>query len=160
MRYTVKQKIFSFGDKFTIKNQYGEDVFQVAGKVFSIGQKLRIMNMQGQEIIYIEEKLFKFLPEYDIYMGGQLAAIVRKKFKFFSHSFEIQSDVGSYEIKGDIFAHDFSIYRNGNPVAWVRKEWISFSDAYDIEISDNIDHAFMLAMVIVIDQAIHDNKRK
>src|SRR5690242_11375812 len=36
MRYVMKQKLFSWGDDFRIKNQAGEDVFFVDGRVFSI----------------------------------------------------------------------------------------------------------------------------
>ncbi len=40
MRFVMKQKLFSWGDDFYIKNEQGQDVFFVDGKVFSIGSKL------------------------------------------------------------------------------------------------------------------------
>ena len=42
MRYLMKQKLFSFGDDFTIKDADGKEAFYVDGKVFSIGNKLSI----------------------------------------------------------------------------------------------------------------------
>jgi uncharacterized protein YxjI len=160
MRYRIKEKVFSLGDKFTIKSQFGQDVYQVAGQFLSIGQKLRLMDMSGREAVYIEEKVFRFMPEYSIYMGGNRVANVKKKIRLFSHEFVIDSTMGNYSIEGDIFAHDFSIYKDGRAVAWANKEWISLGDAYEVEISDSENQAFMLAMIIVIDQAIHDNKRR
>jgi uncharacterized protein YxjI len=37
MRYQLKQKIWTLGDTFAIKDGDGNDVFLVKGKVFSIG---------------------------------------------------------------------------------------------------------------------------
>ena len=35
MRYIVKQKIFSLGDNFSIKNESGEDIFLVKSQLLS-----------------------------------------------------------------------------------------------------------------------------
>ena len=40
MRYIMKQKVFSLGDRFTIRSERGEDAFVVNGEVFSLGHKL------------------------------------------------------------------------------------------------------------------------
>jgi len=48
--------------------------------------------------------------------------------------------------------------KNGVPVAVVSKKFFSFSDTYGVDIADNENHAFILALVIVIDQVLHDNE--
>lgn len=159
MRYQVRQRIFSFGDSFTIKNEYGDDVFRVLGKVFSFGNKLSIENMNGQELVYIEQQLFKFLPQYTIYMNGSDVGTVRKEFTFFSPCFNIESVFGNYEMEGEIFSHEFEILKNGRVVAQVSKAWFSFSDTYGVDIADTEDQAFMLALVIIIDQVLYDKKK-
>jgi uncharacterized protein YxjI len=158
MRYQIRQRVFSFGDSFTIKDGYGNDAFRVRGKVFSLGNKLTIESLNGEELVYIEQQLFKFLPQYTIYMGGSDVATVRKEFTFFTPRFQIESVYGSYEMEGEIFSHEFQILKNGRVVAAVSKAWFSLSDTYGAEISDSEDQAFMLAMVIVIDQVLHDKK--
>ena len=40
MRYVMKQKLFAWGDDFTIKTEDGREVFFVDGKAFSLGDKL------------------------------------------------------------------------------------------------------------------------
>ena len=52
MRFIVRQRIFSFGDSFTIKDELGNDHFVVKGRVFTLGNKLRIYDMAGQELYY------------------------------------------------------------------------------------------------------------
>ncbi len=89
MRFMVKQKIFSFGDNFTIKDEMGNPHFQVRGRVFSLGDKLRLYDMKGNEVVYIEQKLFKLLPEYTLYYNGMPAAKVKREFTFFRPRFSI-----------------------------------------------------------------------
>ena len=160
MNFYIREKIFSIGDKFSIKDTSGNDVFNVEGKIFSMGNKLRIYDMYNNEIVYIEQKLFKLLPEYNIYLSGNYAAIVKKKFTFFSNRFDIDSNMGNYEIEGDFFAHDFSIMKNGSTVAEINKKWVYWGDTYEININEQENYAFILAMVIVIDQVLHDNKKQ
>ncbi|MBU3184425.1 LURP-one-related/scramblase family protein [Clostridium estertheticum] len=160
MKFYIKQKIFSIGDNFSIKNFSGNDMFKVEGKIFSIGNKLRIYDMKDNEIVYIEQKLFKLLPEYNIYLNGNYAAKVKKEFTFFSNRFHIESNMGDYEIEGDFLAHDFSIVKNGKSIAQINKRWVSWGDTYEIDINESENHVFVLAMVIVIDQVLYDNKNQ
>lgn len=157
MRFVVRQKIFTFGDNFTIKDEAGNDHFIVKGKVFTFGNKLRIYDMSGQELYYIEQKLFRFLPEYTIYQANRPMAKVKREFTFFKPKFNINSSIGQFTIEGNFLAMDFSILKGGRLVAQVSKRWFAFSDTYGIDIVEGEDHGFLLALVIVIDQVLHDN---
>ena len=156
MRYAVKQKIFSFGDSFTIRDEAGNDCFAVKGKVFALGDKLKIYDMKGRELVYIEQKFFRFLPEYSIYYNGQLYATVQKEFTFFKPKFRIYSPQAEYEAEGNVWGMDFSIIRNGKLTALVSKKWFTWSDTYGVDVFEGEDPVLMLALVIVIDQVIHD----
>jgi uncharacterized protein YxjI len=46
MRYVVRQKIFSLGDSFTIKDEGGNDIFVVRSQFLSLGHKLRIYDLR------------------------------------------------------------------------------------------------------------------
>ena len=159
MRFVIKQKIFTFGDDFTIKDENGNEHFRIKGKVFALGDKLRMYTMDGVELFYIEQKLFRFLPEYTIYDAGQSVATVKKEFTFFKPKFNITSTIGDFTIEGNFWGMEFSILKSGIPVAQVSKQWFSWSDTYCVDVADNEDYAFMLSLVIVIDQVIHDNNR-
>lgn len=157
MRFMIKQKIFSFGDNFTINDELGNPHYLVRGKVFSLGDKLRIYDMQGNELIYIEQKLFKLLPEYTIYYNGSPAAKVKKEFTFFKPKFNIESYIGNYTIDGNFWGMDYVILKAGSFAAQISKKWFALRDTYGVDISDDEDHAFILALVIVIDQVVHDS---
>ncbi len=140
--------------------KWNKTEYIVRGKVFSIGDKLKLEDLNGNELFFIEQQVFRFLPEYYIYAGGQQVASVKKQLTFFTPKFVINSTYGSYDIEGDIFGYDFQISKDGITVATINKKWFSFSDSYGIEIVDGEDHAFLLTLAIVIDQVLHDKKKR
>lgn len=159
MRFVVRQKIWTIGDDFVIKDEFGKKHFIVKGKIFSLGNKLRLYTMDGRELYYIEQKLFRFLPEYNIYYQGRPIATVKKEFTLFKPKFNISSIMGDYSIDGNFLGMEFSILKSGVPVAQVSKRWFAWSDTYGVDISDDEDYAFILALVIIIDQVLHDNNK-
>lgn len=159
MRYIIKQKIFSLGDKFNISDQEGLPRYQVEGKFFSIGKKLNIYDMEGNHLVYIEQEIFRLLPEYFLYENDEVVAKVKKEFTFLKPKINIESVYGDFTIDGSVFAYNFTVSKDGEEVARVSKEFLTLSDTYGVEIfGDNDD--FLIALVIVIDQIFHDNRNK
>lgn len=157
MRYQIRQKMFSLGDNFIIRGENEEPRYIVKGKAISFGDKLSLQDLNGNELYYIKQNVFTFLPEYHIFQNGIEVAKVKKEFTFFKPRFFIESKYGDYQMEGDIFGYDFHIARNGRTVAYVSKKWFAFSDTYGVDIYNSENHAFLLSLVIVIDQVIHDN---
>lgn len=160
MRYLVKERIFTFADKFNIEDQDGNPQYEVVGEIFTCGNKLRMYDLSGREAIYIEQKLFRFLPEYNIYKNDQLLAKIKKELTFFKPHFTIESSYGRLEIQGDLFRHEFNILRNDRAIAWISKRWVALSDTYAIDIEDGEDNEFILSIVITLDQICYDGKRQ
>ncbi|MDQ2087641.1 LURP-one-related family protein [Herbivorax sp. ANBcel31] len=159
MRYIVRQKVFSLRSSFTIKDEGQEDIYLVKGQLLSLGNKLRIFNMGEEELCYIEQQLFRFLPEYNIYIDGVLEASIKKKFALFKNDFEIAAKKGQYYIEGDVFAYEFNIYKEGFMVASVSKKFFSFGDTYGVEVDDDENQVFIMALVIIIDMVCHNNNK-
>ena len=57
MRYYIKQKVFSWRDRFTIKDSNGQDVYFVESELFSWGKKLYVTDRNGNEVLYIQLSL-------------------------------------------------------------------------------------------------------
>ncbi len=159
MKYLIREKIFTFADRFRIEDENGHSQYEVVGKILSLGNKLNIYDMSGREVIHIEEKILRFLPEYMIFREGNLIGKIKKELTFFRPKFYIESSYGHFTLGGDIFHHNFNILRNGKNIAWINKKWISLSDAYGVEILDEEDQAFILAIVIVLDQIFYDGNK-
>lgn len=157
MRYLMRQRIFSLGDDFTIKDEAGQDVFLVDGKVFSIGHKLAFIDMQGRELAFIRQKLLTIAPKYEIHRDGKLVAVVKKKmFTLFRCRFTVDvPGPDDIEAAGSLLDHEYKFTRGGQTVATVSKRWFSMSDTYGVEIAPGEDDVLILASTVVIDMACH-----
>ena len=161
MRYVMKEKFFSFGDDFTIKDDSGRDVFFVDGKAISIGDKLSFQDMQRNELAFISQKILSWGPTYEIHRGDRLAAVVKRHlFSFLRHRFTVDvPGPDDLEATGNFFDHEYTFERQGREVARVSKAWFSFRDSYGVEIAPGQDDVLILASAVVIDQVCHDDKR-
>lgn len=163
MRYIMKQKFFSWGDDFYIKDEQGQDVFYVDGKVFSLGDKLSFQDMSGNELAFISQKLLAWGPTYEIYRAGQLCAVVKKSLFTFLHCHFTVDVPGpdDLEAEGDFLDHEYAFVRGVRPVASVSKKWFSWTDTYGVDIAGGEDDVLILASAVVIDMVCHgDDKRR
>jgi uncharacterized protein YxjI len=127
MRYVMRQRLLSWGDDLTIKDEDGRDVFFVDGKAFSLGKQLSFQDMQGHELAFIRQKLLAWGPTYEIYGRGQLRAVVRKEiFTLFNCRFTVDvPGPDDLEARGDLTDHEYAFERGGRVVAEVSKRWFS-----------------------------------
>lgn len=157
MRYVMKQKLWAWGDDFTIKDESGVDRFFVDGRAVSIGDKLSFQDMSKNELAFISQKLLAWGPTYEIHSRGRLAAIIKQHlFTFLNYRFtvDINADGPSpddLEIAGDFFAHEYSFTRGGQPVAAVSKQWFAWADTYGVDVRDGEDDVMILASTVVVD---------
>lgn len=163
MRYVMKQKLFAFGDDFTIRNEAGEDVYFVDGKAFSFGDQLSFRDMQGKELAFIKQKLFKLAKTYEVHRNGEIAAVVKKQlFGLIHHRFSVDvPGPNDLEANGSFTDHEYTFTRGGHTVATVSKRWFSWTDTYGVDVADGEDDVLILASSVVIDMACHpdDGKR-
>jgi uncharacterized protein YxjI len=163
MRYVMKQKLFSWGDDFTIRDAGGRDVFFVDGKGFTLGDQLSFQDMQGHELAFIKQKLLSWGPTYEIHRNGALAAVVKKElFTFIHHRFTVDvPGPDDLEAAGSFTDHEYAFTRGGQTVATVSKQWFSWTDTYGVDVAEGEDDVLILASSVVIDMACHpdDGKR-
>jgi uncharacterized protein YxjI len=161
MRYVLRQKMFSFGDDFTIRDESGRDVYIVDGRAFSIGEKLSFRDMAGNELVYIREKLLSFGPAYELYRNGELAAVVKKKLLTLLRA-KFSVDVpgpNDLEATGNFLDREYSFERGGRKVAEVSKRWFSWTDTYGVDVVEGEDDILILASAVVIDMICHDEEK-
>ena len=160
MRYVMKQKVFSWGEDFTIRDENGNDAYFVDGKMFSLGDQLSFQDMQGNELAYIKQKLLAWGKTYEIYRNGTLAAVVKKElFTFFKCRFTVDvPGPDDLEATGDFLDREYEFARDGRTVASVSKRWFTFGDTYGIDVADDEDPVLVLASAVVVDMACHAEK--
>lgn len=162
MRYVMKQKLFSWGDDFTIRDAEGRDAFFVDGKGFSLGDQLSFQDMNGNELAFIKQKLLSWGPTYEIHRNGALAAVVKKElFTLFRCKFTVDvPGPADLEARGDFMEHEYAFERGGGTVAEVSKQWFSFSDTYGVDVAEGEDDVLVLASTVVIDMVCHADEKK
>ena len=149
MKLYIKEKVFSWGDKFTVKDAYGEDKYIVEGEVFTFGKKLHVYDRNGREVAFIKQEVWSFLPRYYVFCGDRQIAEIKKEFTFLFPRYTI--DGLGWEIDGSFMAHDYQITKRGRKIVTISKEWMTWGDSYELDIADPADELVALAVVIAID---------
>jgi uncharacterized protein YxjI len=156
----LRQKMFSIGDKFTIKNEAGEDVFFVNGKIFSLGHKLSFQDAQGQELAFIQQKMLAFMPKYEITREGMDPVELKKNFTFFQDAFAVSvPGAGEWTIQGNFTDYEYTFSRDEQTIAQASKQWFAMTDTYGVDIADGEDDVLILACVVAVDLIHKDRER-
>ncbi len=149
MKLYIKQKVFSWGDKFMVRDALGCDRYRVEGEVLSWGKKLHVYDMAGREVAFIKQEVWSFLPRYYVFCGDRQVAEIKKEFTFLFPRYSIEG-LG-WEIDGSFWAHDYCITKNGRQIVSISKEWMTWGDSYELDISNAADELVALAVVLTID---------
>lgn len=152
MKLYIKQKVFSWGDKFRIYDENQNDRYYVEGEVFSFGKKLHLYNHSGAEEAFIHQKVLSFLPKYYISRNNIDVAQVIKEFTILRQEYTVKG-LG-WTVNGNFLAHDYEITSDGRTIASISKRWFSWGDTYEIDISDDADEVMAICVVLIIDAVI------
>jgi uncharacterized protein YxjI len=162
--YLIKERFFDIGDDYDITDEDGRKVLHVDGKVLSLRDRLVLKDpATGQEVASVHRHLVSLRPTYEVTIGGEKAADVRRKlFTPFREKFTIDvPGPDDLEMKGDLFDHEFVVERGGREVASVSRRWFSLHGTYGVNIADGEDHLLILAGVLALELALardHDKK--
>ena len=149
MKLYIKQKIFSWNDKFSVFDANGEERYVVEGEFFSWGKKLHVYDSAQREAAVIRQEVLTFLPKFIVSVDGQEIAEIVKEFTFFKPKYRI--DGLGWAIDGDFWDHDYEITKNGSTIVSISKEWFTWGDCYELDIESPEDEITALAVVLAID---------
>ena len=84
-------------------------------------------------------------------------ATIKQKFSF-HEKWSINSIYGEYKLESvDLFARSLILTKEGRTVARVDRKYFTIGDTYSLEIDNNEDHPFIIALIIVINQALNSS---
>ena len=153
MKLYMRQKVFSWRDRFSITDEFGVEQYYAESEGLSFGKKLHLTDLNGNELAFIYERFLSFAPRYYVSQYGQTIAEVVKEFSFFRPKYRI--DGLGWRVEGEVFDHDYVLVdSNGFTVATVSKAWLTWGDTYEIDITMATDPVIALAVVLVIDAAL------
>src|SRR5262249_39124529 len=139
--YVIRERLFRLGEDSDITDAAGRTVLRVDGKVLSLHNRLILRDPGGREAGQVHRKLAALRPSYQITIGGEDVAEVRKHlFTPFGERFTIDvHGAGDMEINGDLLSHEFTIARDGQAVATISKRWLAVTTSYAVDIAPGED---------------------
>jgi uncharacterized protein YxjI len=160
--YVIRERFFSIGDDFDVLDEHGTKLLRVDGKVFSARNKLVIEDPSGDEVASVHRHLIALRPTYEIRIGGEKAAEVRKRlFTPFRDKFTIDvPGPDDLEMKGNLLDHEYVIEQGGEEVAAVSKRWLTIRDTYAVQVAAGIEPLLIVGAVLALDLAMEREEEK
>src|SRR5699024_6921864 len=148
--FYVRQKVLSLNEKYTVKNEKGDDVYFVKGSFMHIPKTFSISNITSEEAGIVTKKILTLLPKFYIIEKCQRQALtIRKKYSFFKLKYTI--DASDIEVKGNWWEMDFQLIKQGEVIGDVSKGWFTWGDSYKVQVLDEANETTILSIVIAID---------
>jgi len=160
--YYMKQKVFAIRDRYKFYDENENVAYYCEGKMFSFTHEMKFLEAEGKSELYtIKRKVFTFMPKYFLYKpdGGE-AAFIQKRFTLLKQHFDISSEGQELKMDGNAWGYDFQVKDQDKMLLEVHKKWIAWGDTYQITIHDEAKTALLLALVVMIDDCLHDNQNK
>lgn len=152
MTLYIKQRVFSFGDKFSIYDEAGNERYHVEGEVFAFGKKLHLYDHEHRELAFIRQRLMSIPTKFEIMQNGEMTAELVKKFTFFRSEYVVNGP--DWKVHGDFSCHNYEVTSYDQRIIRFSKAWFTLGDAYQIDISDSADEILALAIVLAIDAVV------
>ena len=149
MNLYIKERVFTWGDKFDVCDINGQPRYYVEGEVFSWGKKLHVYDRYNREVAFIKQEVFSWMPTYKVYVNQREVATIRREFTFFRPRYRM--DGLGWEVEGSFLEHNYQITQNGRHIVSIEKEWLTWGDTYHLLIADDADEIAALAVVLTID---------
>ena len=148
MKLYIKEKIFSFHNRYFIKDEQDNNILEISSKVISLGDKTWIKDLNGKELAYIEQELFHLMPKYNVFINGNQEYSIKKKFKLFKNNYELSNN---YRVEGNFLSHNFTVYNDKNEkVGEIYRKYISIGDQYIIDIPNDKEYLLILSIIVAI----------
>lgn len=163
MKLYIRQDYFSIiGQTFGVQDENGKEFLRVVPR-FSIIKKYRIYDKDNNLLLSIRKRPFRFLKTYQIKdADGNDLAIVKKLITFLKAKFKIKSNVkddeSKYEVKGDMLNWHYTLNKDDKPLCQISKKILKLTDHYELDIFDDDEMLFCIAVVVCIDAAIHHKR--
>jgi uncharacterized protein YxjI len=164
MRYHLKERILNIKDDFVVRDDAGNDIFDIKGDLLHIGDTWKILDAQTrQEILFVKQRLFTQTREYDLIRDNTQLATVRMQRPGHQTRFEGIVEVSTrdgavIELRGDFQEWEFDVMDHyGHLLGHISKEFAIMRDYYTVDTAPNVDGPFVIALAVILDELKEDH---
>ena len=152
MQLLIRNKWVSLGGSSVVKDVNENDYLKVKGKIFTFTSKKFVTDLNDNLLYTVRNKFWKLFIHraFVLDKDGNVVATVRRKFWSLHDRYFIESSLGQLEITGNILSFDYHIVLNGKEIGHIARR-ISLRDSFVLDIQDDVDIPFFVALVIAID---------
>ena len=150
MKLTVKNKFLSLAGGSKVLDETGAEKFKVKGKIFSIRRKKKICSLDGKLFFVVKNKFFNWWTHTSYILDADKKLVASVKNRGFKGGYDVVSSTDEISIDGWGMT-GYTVYKNGKQVGTVKPKIMSMTDTYEVNIDDTEDPAFVVAVVIAID---------
>lgn len=156
MRLYIKNKLVSLGGSSAVTDDNGNDVYKVKGKVFSITKKKKILDMEDKLLYTVCNKFFSYINRHALVYddNGEKIAKITKKTWSRKNKYIVEGYKDEILIEGNFFSFNLKILKNGEEIGRIKKDFSIVKDSFVLEIDKEEEMAFMVALVIAIDNIV------
>jgi uncharacterized protein YxjI len=155
--YLIRERLFSMGQDSDVTDEDGRPVLRVDGKALSLRERLVLRDPDGREVAEVRRKFVATRPTYEVSIGGEEAARIRKKlFTPFGDRYTVDiPGPDDLELVGDLLNHDYAVRRGDEVVATVSKGYFTIRDTYAVDVAAGENDLLILASVLALELADH-----
>lgn len=157
MRYLMKQKFWSLGDRFSVLDAKQAEVFSVSGKGLSLSGQLSVQDAARNEVAQIQQKMLSWTATYEVTRGGRpLGTVKRDLFPLLRSRFVVSVPGGEPIVaEGDLLDHEYTFRQGDAQIARVSKAMFSWLDTYGIDVNEGQNDVLIVCAAVVIDRVCH-----
>ena len=152
MKLYIKQKVFSWRDRFTIKDENENDRYFAEGEFFTLGKQLHVYDESGRAVAHIRQKLMSLMPRFIIEVHGREACEIVQKFRLTRHTFDIHGL--PLNLDGDFWGHEYDLFQGSQIIMQLSKKWFTWGDSYEMNIADSNQELVCLCIALAVDCAL------
>ncbi len=160
MKVFIKNKLISLGGSLEVFNEQKEIIYKIKGKIISPTRKKKMYDKNRNLLYTIRNKFWHFFVNkvfvYDA-NNNKIATLVKNKFSI-NKNFEIQTETGLIEIKGEFFKRNSQILKDGVQIGIVHDDFNFIADTFTLEAEEQ-DIPFLVALVVALDN-LRDKARE
>lgn len=159
MKLFVKNNLMSLRGNSFVLDENEHQVYNVKGKFFTISNKKRIYDQSGNKLFVVKNKLFTFFKKVSYICnshGHKIAKVVSGDFDI-KNRYKVMNYQDEIELSGKW--GNMEIKKNGEVVGTISRDLTLVRDAFTLDVIDEENAAFYVALTIAIDN-ITDSRRR
>lgn len=152
----IKERSSSSGAYTAVLDERGTEAYRIRKKVFSPREKVAIEDLSGGELASVHRHLILLPLTYEIRIGGEKVAEIRRKVFTRSDDWLTIDVTGNddLQVKGDLTNHEYVIERDGDEVAEISTREVATPDTYAVRVVGSVDPLLVIGSVIGLEMLL------